>query len=371
MTAAALAILALAVVGADAQRRGPRALALALGFVLGTLAAGAGAMIGLVGLVVEGPSPKSIFGLVGFAGGLALTVISAVALLRLPRRWWRLADVPAALIVAQFWLVPLVGPMLSSYAPRPAFTAQPPAGATTVEFTASDGVRLAAWYTPTSIGATVIVLPGAGGTKAGVQAQAAVLTRYGFGVLAMDPRGLGESGGHPHLWGWGGDRDVAAAVDWLSARTEARSGRIGVLGLSMGGEVAITAAARDTRIEAVVAEGATARTCADQSILPNDLTGTIHRADSCLGYALSAAMTGLPEPAPLADSIRAIGSRPVFLIAADLPTEHAATKSWRALAPASVELWEPAGAGHTGALSAYPAEWETHVLVYFLATLLG
>ena len=63
------------------------------------------------------------------------------------------------------------------------------------------------------------------------------------------------------LYGWGGENDLSAAVTYLSSRPGVDAGRIGVLGLSMGGEIAITGAALDPRLKAIVAEGATARTC--------------------------------------------------------------------------------------------------------------
>ena len=45
-----------------------------------------------------------------------------------------------------------------------------------------------------------------------------MLARHGYGVLLFDRRGEGESDGEPNAFGWGGDRDVKAAVDFLQAR---------------------------------------------------------------------------------------------------------------------------------------------------------
>ena len=98
--------------------------------------------------------------------------------------------------------------------------------------------------------------------------------------------------------------------------------------------------------------------------LPGDLDGSIHRADSCFGWSIASLMTGATEPRPLSDAVRALtASRPLLLIATDLPEEHAATEAWKAESPA-VQLWEPSGASHTGALSAYPAEWESRVITF-------
>ncbi len=263
--------------------------------------------MGIVSLVMLGATPAGLFGLAAFAAGLYLSAAAGWWLLRPLGRVWRLVGVPATLVVAQFWLLPLVAGMLATHAPQPAFTATLPANAERVTVPAIDGTTLVGWFTPTKNGATVIVLAGAGGTKADTAAQANVLTRNGYGVLAMDPRGAGESGGHSMLYGWGGENDLSAAVTYLASRPGVDAGRIGVLGLSMGGEVAITGAALDPRLKAVVAEGATARTCADQTYLGTDMEGTIHHFDSCLGWVVSGLLTDAPQPAPLRDEFVRLG----------------------------------------------------------------
>jgi uncharacterized protein len=365
---AALAVLATVRVS-EAPSRGNLAGAGAINLLVGTLGIGAGAVIGGGGLAVAGVTPAALFGLVALAAALVVTVVSAAWLLRSMPRWWRLAGIPGTFVVAQFWLLPVVMAMLGTHAPQPVFTATVPMGAERVTFAAADGTPLVGWYTPTTNGATVIVLAGAGGTKADTAGQAAALTRHGYGVLGLDVRGTGESGGHAALWGWGGERDLSAAVTYLLSRSEVVSGRIGVLGESMGGEVAIAGAAADPRIRAAVAEGATGRSCADLTFLAGDMEGTIHRADSCLGWALAALMTDAPQPGSLSDSVEALGSRPLLLIAADDPDEHTATEAWQAQSPSTVHLWEPADTAHTAGLATHPAEWESRVIAFLDASL--
>ena len=97
--------------------------------------------------------------------------------------------------------------------------------------------------------------------------HAVVLARHGYGVLLYDARGMGRSGGRAMDFGWYGDRDVAAAVSFLASRPEVDPTKIGAVGLSMGGEEAVGAAALDQRIRAVVGEGVTNRTDADKGWL--------------------------------------------------------------------------------------------------------
>jgi hypothetical protein len=72
----------------------------------------------------------------------------------------------------------------------------------------SDGLELDGWYVPSRNGAAVIAFPG----RAGSQAHARMLARHGYGVLLFDRRGEGASEGDPNALGWGGDRDIDAAV---------------------------------------------------------------------------------------------------------------------------------------------------------------
>lgn len=61
----------------------------------------------------------------------------------------------------------------------------------------------------------IVLLHGAGSTRSDVLDQAAVLAHYGFGVLMIDARGHGDSGGRAMDFGWHGDADSAAATGYL------------------------------------------------------------------------------------------------------------------------------------------------------------
>ena len=125
-----------------------------------------------------------------------------------------------------------------------------------VKFTTSDGLELEGWYIPSKNGAAVIAFPG----RNGPQRPARMLARHGYGVLLFDRRGEGRSEGEPNSWGWGGDADVKAAIDYLQRRPDVDPERIGGIGLSVGGEMMIETAAETDELAAVVSEGAGART---------------------------------------------------------------------------------------------------------------
>ncbi len=128
-----------------------------------------------------------------------------------------------------------------------------------VSFETRDGLTLKGWYVPSKNGAAVISFPG----RKGPQKPAAMLARHGYGVLVFDRRGEGQSDGEPNAFGWGGDRDVKAAVDYLQSRSDVEPDRIGGIGLSVGGEMMLEAAAEDHDFKAVVSEGAGARAFSD------------------------------------------------------------------------------------------------------------
>lgn len=139
-----------------------------------------------------------------------------------------------------------------------------------VEFRTGDGVRLSGWYVPSRAGAAVVLVHGAGSTRSSVLDHAVVLGRAGYGVLLFDARGHGRSGGRAMDFGWYGDADIAAAVTFLQAEPDVDDERIAAVGMSMGGEEAIGAAAGDARIKAVVAEGATNRSAGDKAWLSDE-----------------------------------------------------------------------------------------------------
>ena len=85
-----------------------------------------------------------------------------------------------------------------------------------------------------------------------------MLARHGYGVLALDLPGNGESEGHSNGLGDNAQPavDAGARLALAPRRTSTRTGSRG-FGLSLGAEVLIEAAAGEPRLRAVVADGAT------------------------------------------------------------------------------------------------------------------
>ena len=118
-----------------------------------------------------------------------------------------------------------------------------------VTITADDGVALAAWLLPRPGAPAIVLLHGYPAEKADLLPIAAALAPR-FTVLLLDQRYFGASGGRATTLGWRERHDLVRAIDFLAARG---FHQVGVFGLSLGGAVALLAAAEDPRIRAVAA----------------------------------------------------------------------------------------------------------------------
>ena len=210
-----------------------------------------------------GPSGDDFTGLLCLPAGVLLLGVGAVTLWRTRRTegslWWRY---PRRALIGAAAFVPAVLVVVVGYSYGTVHTARAVVPADqlgvpheNVTFETRDGLELEGWYIPSRNGAAVISFPGRNGS----QRQARMLARHGYGVLLFDRRGEGRSEGTPNAWGWGGEADVKAAIDYLQRRPDVDDDRIGGIGLSVGGEMMIEAAAETDELKAVVSDGAGAR----------------------------------------------------------------------------------------------------------------
>ncbi|MBS1195595.1 MAG: Dipeptidylaminopeptidase/acylaminoacyl-peptidase -like protein, partial [Actinobacteria bacterium] len=253
----ALVVVAAAAAGAAAVLRlGARRRGVAL-LVIGLAAAGAGAGVAVTWAPKAGPPLTTVAGVVALLGGLACLAFALADLTGGARGWLRWALALALGLAAAVLLLSLAIAVAATNVPPTALGDETPADQglpfEDAAFPTSDGVTLSGWYVPSQNGAAVVLLHGSGSTRSAVLDQAAVLAGGGYGVLLPDARGHGGSGGRAMDFGWFGDADVAGALDYLAGRADVDAGRLAVVGMSMGGEEAIGAAAGDPRLQAVVA----------------------------------------------------------------------------------------------------------------------
>ena len=345
-------------------------------FSAGCLVLGVGIGVGLPYLAKAGFHPITVVGLAVLAAGLALLAVGGVILVRAARTWRRILVVPVLLAAVAIAALTIGQAVAATTVPPTTVGSTTPADRqltfAEVTFPTADGVALAGWYIPSRNHAAVVLLHGAGSTRSSVLDHAVVLAHHGYGVLLFDARGHGRSDGRAMDFGWYGDQDVAAAVSFLQARPDVNDQLIAAVGLSMGGEEAIGAAAGDRRIRAVVAEGATHRVAADRAWLSGEYgwRGTLQEGLDWLTYGITSLLTAADQPPALRDAVAATAPRKVLLIAAgDRADEGNAGRYIQSAAAGSVDLWIVPGTGHTEALRTHPREWEQRVTAFLASAL--
>ncbi len=361
----------------------PLALLAVAGVLFGRLRAGARAttalLAGFFGVLAGteavhytlevGPSGDDYTGLLSILAGLTLLGLGGVTLWRSRRRddrlWWRYGRRLLLTAGTLFFAVAVLFPVAAAYVVTHAARAHvPPADLgvahENVQFSTSDGLRLKGWYIPSRNGAAVISFPG----RASSQERAKLLARHGYGVLLFDRRGEGESEGDPNLFGWQGERDIHAAVAFLKSRRDVDPGRIGGIGLSVGGEMMIEAAAESTELKAIVSEGASSRSVRDE--LANPGGGWSEIIGNGVATLATAVFTDDLPPATLKSLVPKI-SGAVFFVYGERgqPAEKPANTAFYAAAHGPKAIWEVPGSGHIGGIEAQPAEYERRIVGFF------
>ncbi len=234
-----------------------------------------------------------------------------------------------------------------------------------VTFPSADGLSLSGWYIPSQNGAAVIFCHGWSGNRHLGLSRAVGLARHGYGALLFDFRAHGQSAGRVCSLGPAEVDDLLGAIEYLKTRPEVEAERIGALGLSMGGAVAILAAASSQELRAIVVEGSYA------SKVPRPRPGSVRDVpDFLMGYLCKKfiewqAGISFAAARPL-DKIGAISPRPVLLIyGADIGDGRQLYE----VARAPKELWYIPEAPHIGGFATRPEEYAAKILTFYDQTL--
>lgn len=238
-----------------------------------------------------------------------------------------------------------------------------PEGFESVQLTASDGIALSAWWAPSRNGAAILLVHGSNGSLDSLRSYADMLESHGYGVLALCLRGHGSSGGGGNALGWECGLDVAAAVDYLDVNGV---NAIGALGLSLGGEVLLSACGDLPQLKAVAADGATHHTLDDYLTLPLNQS-IIRNWTTRVMYFSAGIFTGQQPPkTTILDSVKnAKDARFLFIAAQKVSDEVAFDSMYHQNTESRSELWIVPGAGHTQAFSLVPDEYEERVTAFF------
>lgn len=198
------------------------------------------------------------------------------------------------------------------------------------------------------------------------------LRERGFTVMLFDFRGCGRSSGRYTTIGHHEPEDLLAAVGWLRAQV-GQDVPIGVYGISMGGSIAIEAAARCPEIGAVVSDSAFAHLSGAVEHRFSTLRGLnlhAHRATMLIAERMCNGRVAAVRPV---DAIGRIAPRPVLLIHGDrdgiVPLHH--VEELYAAAEQPKECWVVAGSTHAMARLDAPEEYLDRITRFFQAALVA
>lgn len=233
---------------------------------------------------------------------------------------------------------------------------------TDIKFPSRSGVSLRGWYVPSANRAAVIITSGTSANRLDMQREVRILAAAGFGVLAFDWPGTGQSGGDVN-WGRPAVDALEGAIDRLQQQADVDPQRIGALGFSIGGMETTVVASDDQRLRAVILEGTPPQTGVD-SIFPHPAAYLLRR----LPEAWAARLYGWPEGSvrPV-ERVGLIAPRAVFLIGGtrDLYANPQAVAQMCAAAGEPKQCWVVPDATHGGYADAAPQEYATRIVDFF------
>ena len=248
-----------------------------------------------------------------------------------------------------------------------------------VGIAASDGALLKGWSIRPADGNgdAVILLHGQADNREGMLGVAEMLLRHGYSVLLPDARAHGASGGQIATYGVLESGDIRRWVNWLESsqsHLQSQSPRcVYGLGDSMGAAQLLQSLAVVPEFCAVVSESGFTnfREAAFDRIGQAFHTGpwlgqTLLRPAIEEGFIYARIRYGVNLAQASPERAVADSHVPVFLIHGladtNLPSRHSERIKVR---HPGVVLWEPPNAGHCGAYSAEPAEYERRVIGWF------
>jgi fermentation-respiration switch protein FrsA (DUF1100 family) len=235
-----------------------------------------------------------------------------------------------------------------------------------VSIATGSGLTLSGWYIPSQNGAAVILLHGYGDNRGGMVQRAGILADHGYGVLLYDQRASGESEGDWRTFGWADVEDALAALALLEQRADVNPERIGILGFSQGGMIALQTAAKTDQLKAVVAEEPGFATLQDLPPL-----ASFFERWAAFNYKLALKgiewRTGAKSASSVVDGLPEIAPRPILFLATGTNEEmdYRMPRHYYELAEEPKLWWHVPEAGHGGIPALQPDEYRQRILDFF------
>jgi pimeloyl-ACP methyl ester carboxylesterase len=241
-----------------------------------------------------------------------------------------------------------------------------------VQIQTEEGITLAGWFVPPreKPGPVIVLLHGARGDRRGTAWHARQLIQAGYGLLLYDQRALGESTGDTVSLSWLDGPDLLAVIDDLADRPEVDPARIGAVGLSGGGHVALNAAYLDPdRMSALWLDGISAQRIED---FPPPENAGERFATLINALILKMVEFHLDRPAPPAFvQILAELDRPPLVIVAGGRNdfERRVSQKYASVVGPNVQVWLIDEAWHVGGPTVRPEEYRQRMVEFFNSSL--
>ncbi len=316
----------------------------------------------------------------GLLIGLALDRSSVLLFAHVGNAWLNRRRLLAVVLGEALFSLYVLLPMLAAYTavhPTRAPVAMTPSelgfSAGSVSLTTADNVKIVGWYIPSQNGAAVILLHGQNANRTQVLDYARILAGHGYGVLLLDLRAHGDSGGDlfaPCLSGL----DARAGATFLEGRGDVELGHIGAMGISTGAHVAICAAARSQNIKAVLADGLGAGKSEDliQPMLPELRPFFLMAPVNWMFYRMADIFSNSTQEVAIKELVRQIPPRPIFFISAGKDMlEAPLSQRYLEYAGTGATRWVIPEANHCGGLAARPDEYSARMVTFFEQSLLA
>lgn len=241
---------------------------------------------------------------------------------------------------------------------------------TSVTLPVADGATLSGWYVAPAKGsdAVIILVHGHFNDRRGTKLWTQMFIAAGYGVFIYDQRGNGESTGIMDFTSPGLSRDLLTAMQYVAQQPAINARHIGVVGLSMGAHVAITAAELQPKIfNALWLDGISAQGVEDvpphfwgqQAIMKFYVERFFTMAEQHLGRSIereSAISSILPK----------LKDKPIMLVAGALEDFEAEPhKIYAQQASANLQTWLIPDGHHLTGPYTMPDEYRQRMLAFF------
>jgi len=231
-----------------------------------------------------------------------------------------------------------------------------------------DGATLAGWYVPPqqTPGAVIVVLHGSRSDRRDGAWHARQLIQAGYGVLMYDQRALGESSGKTVSYGWLDASDLLSAVDYLASRPEVDPERIGAVGLSLGGFIALDAAYQQPdRFAALWLDGLQAQRMED---FPEPRNGGEKFAIliNAMIFKMMEFRLGRVAPPAFTQILSEMDQPPITIVAGELNDfEKRVNQKYAQVIQPTTRIWMIENAQHVGGPGIIPGEYRQRMLELF------